>query len=160
VETAQAGQSLVCGCGRTLEVPTLRGLRLLQRIETVTRAPTRSGWNALQGTVFATGVVVLLCSLLFSGYTSLIRMQIDTRLPSPEALLDFLPDLEKMPPERLFEFWTSCRDVGLPPGLSPHVTVCRYAASLERSRLIGLAAAAGGLGIAVSSVFLKRVRRP
>src|SRR5687767_1286650 len=73
VEAAQAGGEVACACGRKQSVPTLRGLRQLEMAasnEGPSRRSPRS-WGPLRGALFSSGLVVLVGSLLFLGYTYL-----------------------------------------------------------------------------------------
>jgi hypothetical protein len=57
VGKSQAGEQFVCKCGAAIEVPTIRGLTLLeQKIES---EPTNA-WTRTQGALFVSGVAVLL----------------------------------------------------------------------------------------------------
>src|SRR5262245_42232670 len=69
VETGQAGQMLRCGCGQSVEVPTVRGLRELEVVADDGSAPR---WTARHGLVFV-GSVIAMAALLFAGYIWMTR---------------------------------------------------------------------------------------
>ncbi len=63
VEIRQAGESISCQCGVTLEIPKLRDLRQLEPVAEQTVARPRAGWSMLQGSLFVVG----LCALVLSA---------------------------------------------------------------------------------------------
>jgi hypothetical protein len=58
VQARQAGQSLDCSCGETIEVPTIRGLQKLKQVGAV-HSETSPGWGRREGLVFLGGIVCL-----------------------------------------------------------------------------------------------------
>ena len=50
VETGQAGQTIRCSCGNSLEVPSIRGLRVLEQI--ADERPTAASWTKRKGLLF------------------------------------------------------------------------------------------------------------
>jgi hypothetical protein len=77
VTKSQAGQTVRCECGKTLEVPTLRGMSELERVGTPSRAPSRS-WNNRHRVTFLLAIAALF-GLLAAGY-----LAIDLPAPLPE----------------------------------------------------------------------------
>lgn len=71
VETRQAGESFVCGCGATVAVPTLRQLRKLPeaRVETATTAAAGPAWGGRQRTI----TVCLLLTVVSLAVAALSR---------------------------------------------------------------------------------------
>jgi hypothetical protein len=74
VETGQAGQILQCGCGKQVDVPTIRGMRELETV--VEESVSRSGWNRRRGFMFVGGVVAVI-GLLLAGYVWIVWPSID-----------------------------------------------------------------------------------
>ena len=64
VVAGQAGQSMTCDCGRTLYVPTMRGLARLERVARTDAEPGTSAWNLAQRTAFVVGAVIAMVSLI------------------------------------------------------------------------------------------------
>ena len=156
IEVAQAGQSVCCECGRSLVVPALRAIRQLPRREGDERPTPKRRWNAAQGTLFAVGAIVTLCSLLFAAYCGILRWRIDTRPPPPEFAQQMVGDVDSWPPEQLYEFWHNAQEFGPPPGISVYAFGRQEAARLIRNAFIGLIVAACGAVTASSSLFLGR----
>ena len=76
VAASQAGEQLQCECGQKLEVPTLRHLAALDRLEQHEVAPRRDkSWGARQGLVFL-GASIISFSRVFAGYGFLIYLQL------------------------------------------------------------------------------------
>jgi len=50
VETGQAGQTIRCSCGNSLEVPSIRGLRAL--VQVAEERPTAASWTKRKGLLF------------------------------------------------------------------------------------------------------------
>ncbi len=65
VSSAQAGQSLQCGCGRSIEVPAMRGLQNLEVIADAGRP--QSTWTRRKGLVFL-GSAIVVVAACFGGY--------------------------------------------------------------------------------------------
>jgi len=96
VDRSQAGQGIRCECGARLEVPTMRALRLLERVTPKPDAarPTRSAWGARQGLLLL-GVLVILAAL---GLMALLHSS------RPR-----LHDVEDLPPIRTWLLWQELR---------------------------------------------------
>src|SRR5262249_52925750 len=77
-----------CSCGIALDVPTMRGLKELERAESL--APARSTtWGGRQRAIFAL-LVILIGSLLAAGY---MRLSLPLSLEPPE-----LPEINENSP--------------------------------------------------------------
>jgi hypothetical protein len=85
VSARQAGESVRCSCGATLEVPTLRGLDTLERAA-APAAPGRT-WGDRQRAVFLL-VVAALAAASIAGYLALILPADPTPPPPPEIQSD------------------------------------------------------------------------
>src|SRR5262245_46674634 len=81
VETRQAGEQIQCSCGGQVNVPTMRGLLELPRVEE--REAPVSRWTKTQGIFFVAGVVWLVAGL---GMTWWCYSQ--SRLPAREFRID------------------------------------------------------------------------
>jgi hypothetical protein len=64
VDTGQAGESLVCECGATVAVPTLRQLRQLPESCDVAAAPAGSTWGLRQGAITVSLLLAAVCLVL------------------------------------------------------------------------------------------------
>lgn len=111
VEPRQAGSQVTCQCGRTLDVPTLRGLQALPAAEARVEQTARV-WTLCQAIVTA-GVLVSL--ILFA--VGLRIWQQERELQKERARLEFTADtvaamdksvvenLERMSPVQLWQAW-------------------------------------------------------
>ena len=84
IEPTQAGESVVCQCGRKLQVPALRALRQLASVQVDSLPPAAPRWTPAQGLLFACGVLVIVVSLISAGYSHLRRLQFAVTPPSEE----------------------------------------------------------------------------
>jgi hypothetical protein len=92
VSSAQSGQSVLCSCGRSQDVPTLRDLRQLEQA-TDGDAP-QSSWNRRKGLVFLGCTIMAICALVAGWFVtklprsfdpSAIRKEIDS-VPEPAIM--------------------------------------------------------------------------
>lgn len=155
VETTQAGETVSCQCGRTLEVPTLRALRQLEpAVEDGPARPTRDTWSIRQGILFGIGLVVLLAGAITAGLSYYQRSQVDTFMPSEEIIDQWVREVDQWPAERLWAFWVEVRDDKLPPVLSPHMQRVSHARQLMRFTWSGIAVSVLGLIVVVSALLI------
>lgn len=153
VDTRQAGQEVRCDCGTTLEVPTMRGVTALERVEVeveVDKLPQpemSGGWGVLQGVAVMGGVLMLLGCALF-----VFHRLAEPRLTIPD------PDLSELTPIDSFYAWQDLRsgpmrDLGYEKGYLPALATNRLWQFASLSLAI-----AGTLTLA-GSMFALRGRR-
>ena len=103
VDTSQAGLNVRCECGAELNVPTLRGLASLERVEAEPHAAAAPAkvWGPRQGLMFLGSVILVAAAAaafffwwrmpaapsLDPNYQQYNRAFIDSK--SPEELMDF-----------------------------------------------------------------------
>lgn len=81
VDRSQAGQGIQCACGAQLEIPTMRALRLLERVAPKPGAgrPARSTWGARQSLLLLGAVITIaalsLTALLYSSRPKLADVE-------------------------------------------------------------------------------------
>ena len=77
VETRQAGESLVCECGTTVPVPTLRQLRQLPeaRAETASTAASGPAWGGRQRAITVSLLLAAVC-LAVAGVSRSLEMPV------------------------------------------------------------------------------------
>ncbi len=72
VSQTQAGDIVTCVCGTNLTVPSIRELRKLRQVESLTRPQYRvkqeSNWSPLQGVLFALGLLLVVAGGGVAGY--------------------------------------------------------------------------------------------
>ncbi len=61
VESRQAGQQVVCSCGQTLEVPTMQGIRKLEK------SADTSGQPSKRSSLVGLAIAVILLGILITG---------------------------------------------------------------------------------------------
>src|SRR3954466_947072 len=69
IANAQAGGKVACGCGKSLAVPTLRGLRELELAPPETRSAASPGWSRVHGGFFASGLLIATLGFVVVAYS-------------------------------------------------------------------------------------------
>ncbi|MDP6466164.1 MAG: hypothetical protein QF918_00385 [Pirellulaceae bacterium] len=157
VDMSQAGGSVMCGCGETLEVPSLRAIRELTPSSEATDA-RKYQWNPAAGVTFASGVVIALVGAGVALFMHLNSLELTNLEPPPEdEVAAWIAEVDSAAPEELIEMWNVARHVGLGDyHASPFVQARMVSQRLAMYRNIGLIVVASGLAFAGSSVFLRR----
>jgi hypothetical protein len=160
VEPAQAGESITCACGKKLIVPTLRGLRQLENAppdESQSRRSAGRAWSPIRGALFSSGLVVLVGSLLFLGYTYLQFSQ------ASEFTTDRTPDINVMEGAQIegmdllqsLEAFYSMREEGLGEAVEPFWITAQKIVSEKRNLMIAaVGAAVAGLVAMIASLVI------
>jgi hypothetical protein len=107
VATSQAGETIVCACGRSLVVPKLRGLLQLEPYVPEATKPRGASWSPLQGSLFVAGTVLLIVSALSLAFTSMQRRYLVTERPEsdPAWLEEQLATVDTHSPVENLEIW-------------------------------------------------------
>lgn len=117
VDPSQAGENLQCQCGRTLEVPSLRGLRELRpvTVQPAKPAASRTSRELPPRLILVGGMLLMAIGLIVAAYGGLIRSQI--RIPEPPPIEDIQADatIDGLSPADTHRLWTEFRDQGLGP---------------------------------------------
>jgi len=121
VEAAQAGQMVRCKCGEPLEVPTIRGLARLERIESKSADEPRRGWKmrdgaAFLGVVFIVAAVVAAITLHVVRYNQLSKARADLY-----PLESIRHAVEEFPLGHTWEEWIRLRDGFQPVNYTPEM---------------------------------------
>lgn len=103
VETRQAGTSVRCSCGAQLQVPALRQLHSLQRVETEAEQKPPREWGPRQGLMLL-GLTVLVAAGSAAGYCAAIR-PVDERLGLEELIRSHHQAIDKMPIDATWRVW-------------------------------------------------------
>jgi hypothetical protein len=135
VDVGQAGGKVVCACGRSVDVPTLRMLRHLPQAPEERAAPT-SAWGVRKGTI----AVFLILAAALGGFAAVNRLT-EPRLPefSPATQLSLVDQqLERMTPVQAWQLWVGqyrpLAEQGFTPMQSPHEPAIR--AEIARRRFL------------------------
>ena len=83
VDMSQAGGSVMCSCGKKLEVPSLRAIRELTPSSEATDA-RKYQWNPTAGVTFASGVVIALVGAGVALFMHLNSLELTNLEPPPE----------------------------------------------------------------------------
>ena len=165
VEAAQAGGQVACACGKTLSVPTLRGLRALEEAPADAAAAKRAAdrrWSPLQGILFSSGLLVTVIALGVVAYAFWQYVQATpyTRDVSPELTQLNSDIVDEIPaPDALDEFF-HLRDEGLgQPTVMPWVHWQKFAAERRWIMIAAGSAAAVGLIAIVAALVMKPAPR-
>ena len=147
VAARQAGETIGCVCGRSLEVPTIRGLRALERVgEDETLPPL---WTLRQGIWFL-GIVFTLASLAFTGYVYWNMPRLD-----PTAVR---AGFDQLSPGDTLQMWRMLRPE-LRDEPTPIVRAFHYAiANTWQWIYVGLVCALIGVGIFIGGFFVPTPR--
>jgi hypothetical protein len=108
VELRQAGENVVCACGKSLEVPTLLQLKKLVQVVEEEKAP-RFAWRAGHGWILL-GICILLGDLGLSFLFVWEPPQSPFSGKSPEVIHEMVQNL---PPSESWKLWQYFRKNGL-----------------------------------------------
>jgi hypothetical protein len=142
VERRQAGTSVACVCGKSLEVPTIRGFSSLARIEQA-EEELPPIWGLWQGLVFL-GLMIALPAFAFSAFTY-------RQIPTLNETVVY-EDTMRFSPAETWMLWRMY-EPGMPKNPSIHSVAAVRGIQSMRLRInigliigiVGLLVSAGGL---------------
>lgn len=153
VDPSQSGRTIACTCGRTLEVPPLRGLRALERVPPSTQATPRSpAWNPARG-LAVVALLPLIGALAFGAYAYWTPPPPPPSYPSPEG---------GSPRVLLYQVWFRLVDEGIDDSSLPPVQAYIEAVDRRRGWMVasGVVAGISALGVAAGMLWPQRRTRP
>lgn len=156
VSTMQAGEAIACGCGATVQVPTLRELRQLDTLEPAAAKSSakRPAWTAAQGYLFVAGCLLLLAAAVAHSRLAPRRTALDIRQPEFQELQ---VDLQKVKPSEAWDIWMFFREQKLEFRPTPKFLKNRAEhRGLSLQLYAAWAAGALGLALAASSLLIRR----
>lgn len=161
VDVSQAGRQLVCRCGATLEVPSLRAIRSLETAaETAGQVPKRS-WNPTRGVVFALGLVIALVGLAAAAVTGFNWL--NAKIPPPPTVdyQGLSAEVDALVPVAAWDAWLDLRD----NGLGAYVPPAKFMVELSLQRMWrvivgGFVVLAVGLVMVVGSMLMRGTQGP
>lgn len=165
IEPPQAGESVWCaGCGKDVEVPTLRGIRQLARAEEAAKgSAAASGWSPQQGVLYVIGLLLFLIPAGVIAYLLYMNSRLPTEQPDV-ANIQYQFDFDSLTPERSLEAWEYFATDNLETRSEP---MFLWARNLSNRLMIGVAVLAAlsflGLVLMLVSLFWKprpKSRRP
>src|SRR5262249_39770102 len=108
VANSQAGGQVTCICGKSLGVPTLRGLRELE-LAPAELQERSAGWNRVQGTIFAGGLFVAAIGATLVAFYLLKYAQLHQSGWAQDRSADFTramtAPIDALTPEKALEMW-------------------------------------------------------
>jgi hypothetical protein len=145
VGRAQAGQSVACTCGKSLSVPTLRGLGVLEAAPAEVK-PEAAGrtWSPWQGAAFSGGLAVAAVALFLCALNGwyLLNVQAFSEDKSEIVIGNATLELDDYPAERLLDEWHELQAEGLGHFHTPIWIQAQESAKVYRWRSIAF----GGTG--------------
>ena len=104
---SQAGGQVSCSCGKSLAIPTLRGIRQLEVAQEPSERPTAT-WSKLQGTFFSGGMLVatvgaVIIAWYLYQYARIGGLAIDR---SEEFIRGGTAQIDTLTPVQSLEVWT------------------------------------------------------
>lgn len=159
VAATQAGETVVCECGRSHVAPKLRELRQLESHQEAETAPRRAGWSTRQGVLFVVGALLLIVAGLALGWTAFLRQGLVTEKPEidPAWIENYVSELDEKSPVEMLEVWEhEILEHGLERMGDPAYLVHRQIdAILVRRLIIWGVVGAVGLGLILAAFFLR-----
>jgi len=152
VEPRQAGETIACRCGRSLQVPTMLEMAALEPAESSADSePSAATWGLGEGLLLA-GIVVCLCTLALAVFIVLKR----PRFVTPEVIRQKTEALTPMDSIRL---WRSFLRQGL-RRRTPQQQHAREDIVRRYHLLLGATTTLGLAGVALLSAgqFVRRKR--
>jgi hypothetical protein len=159
VVPAQAGGQATCGCGQSVAVPTLRGLRTLEPATPDAQGRVVAGWSAAHGMCFAGGLVLSLVGVALVAfhayrYTQFSELTVD----HTDAVAAFhTAEVDKLSAVQLFDEWSQITAAGLGEKMTPPWEAARQLIAGNKFWMqFGGGAIAVGIVLSILSVFVAR----
>ncbi len=164
VSSTQAGETLTCECGQTLDAPKLRELRQLETAPDAEPAPRRLAWSQTQGLLFMFGGLILVLVAVVVALALLQRSQLVTEQPQiiPERMDEYLAEIDRNSPAENYEIWkTEVLEQGLTRPQDPDFVYHRRLAQVIDRVLIGAGVAAAiGVALIIAAFVVRPQTRP
>lgn len=156
VETRQAGESVPCGCGLSLEIPRLLELKKLEKAAAPAGDARRPAvWGIGQSLVLSGAVVLAVVALL-----SLLVLRFTTGDPYSQTPDQIRAQFQNMPAMQTWQMWLYLKQNGVNPPKDPveRELVGEYGRRQMWLICLGIAAG-GGLAIMAAGIFITRRKR-
>jgi len=154
---SQAGSTVDCGCGKQLEVPSMRAIRELKPRAEQGPVSRKYEWNLAAGLTFVVGVVLAVVGAGVAIHNHRISVQVvDFDLPAEQEMEAWVDAVDQAPPEDLVDMWQIFKNEGLGDYQASGFVQARMASEwYAKRRNAGLIALGSGLAFAVTSFFLR-----
>ncbi len=140
VTGAQAGGRVACACGQTIDVPTLRELQSLERVEDGATPYRARNWSARHGLIFLGGSIAVV-ALIVSAWLQVNRprgvMVVNRLMPASDrkdapwtdSSIEWLTGFKTLSPGEVWLTWSTTMPVGADPRLTIYGMRAQYAES-------------------------------
>jgi hypothetical protein len=162
VANSQAGGQVTCVCGKSLGVPTLRGLKALQLAPEERHDRSTPSWNRAQGAIFASGLFLAAVGATLIAFYLLkfaqLRSSPFAQDRSSEFTTAMTAQIDTLTPVQALEMWTTeVKGEGLgeahpPIWVTARVQIAAYFWWIK----LGVGAIAAGLFVSVVALFAGR----
>jgi hypothetical protein len=159
VANSQAGGQVACACGKSLSVPTLRGLRELEFAPAEIQGPARPGWSPLHGALFSSGLLVataglVVLTLYVWRYTQLVGWTTDR---SAEVVQGESAQIDTLTALQMLSAWSELMEEGLGERRTPIWVAAKEKIGEYRVWMaIGGGAFLGGALLSLATLFVGR----
>jgi len=156
VDAGQAGLTIECVCGAKLEVPTMRGLAMLEHVPEQSSGAIAEAapWGPRQGLMFLGGAVLAVGLGLVAFFAARVPPE---PAPDPAELADIHKQVDAIRPSQVLEIWEQQFKGGIGVPLTESHEIYRRQLTDRRVRLTlsgGLAAV--GLALLGAGTLYKR----
>jgi hypothetical protein len=157
VETRQAGETVVCGCGLKLDVPRLLELKRLEKTA-VGPAPRKSSFAWGTGhSLVSVGVLVFSVAAVVGIWFLILTPNDPYSTMTPEQIH---ADFQKMPPWRTWDMWMYLKHSGLNPRKDYGERLIEQLFEIKKMLLIFVGTfALGGAAMIGGGAYIMRKRR-
>lgn len=154
VDASQAGSTIPCDCGKELEVPTLRGLQELAKVEVDDAGPSPA-WSGAHGAAFTAGLAMLVLGIGLVVY-AYPRMRAVQQMAEVDEHQIYNEEVANLSPSQLLDAWNEARQFGLVGrGQNPYVMSRKYRARMKAIAMTGVGLMVVG-GIAMIGTLVGR----
>ncbi|MFV1965704.1 MAG: hypothetical protein ACC628_09805 [Pirellulaceae bacterium] len=161
IEVSQAGQTVACACGKSLDIPAMRAIRELVPDEPIEVPSAGRRWSAAHGAGFAIGSLLLVSGLGIGIVSHLQYAYMKTQippLPSAEATAAWVAEIDDWSAMQAWEFWQTTR-VEEVPKVSMHALITRRVDGVHQRALLAYGIAGGGLLLAIGTMWIGAGRK-
>ncbi len=154
MEINQAGRSVRCTCGNSLDVPAMRLIRQLPVADAAVPPKFRRerSWSIGRSLLFACGLSLLVGGLVMAAYYQWGRANLDTEETTWDVLPEDLKSIDAWTIGQAWDTWREVRNEPIGPYTPPAFITYRYISAFWLTRVIrGLVIAGLGLLVLLSA---------
>jgi hypothetical protein len=165
VDIGQAGQRVACVCGKSVDVPTRRGIKELRpaTAENVKDDAVRlraAAWSPLQGAIFSSGTLLVFIGFCVAAYFGYQASGIKIVEPTPAQLAADEEGFASLPIDVMYDSYTKVREMGVADPQRPaYVQLKRYREQLVKYAMTGGIVAGTGALLAAGAFLIRPARK-